>query len=111
MNHLLSILLFSTARTASLSIRRYESLTHSLIIDCFLGFDQSEARHTIQESLQTLNLGRTECAVRINSMDSGFANEDLKVIFSGKKTPQTILLPKVETKEDLDSVIRLQIHF
>ena len=66
---------------------------------------QSEARHTIQESLQSLNLGRTECAVRINSMDSGLAEEDLKVIFSGEKTPQTILLPKVETKEHLDSVI------
>jgi hypothetical protein len=37
-------------------------------------------------------------------VDSGFAGEDLKVIFSGEKIPQTVLLPKVETKEHLDWV-------
>jgi citrate lyase subunit beta-like protein len=66
--------------------------------------NKEEARHTILKSLQTLNLGRTECAVRINSVESGFAEEDLKVIFSGEKIPQTVLLPKVEVKEHLDWV-------
>lgn len=65
---------------------------------------KEEARHTILKSIQTLSLGRTECAVRINSVDSGFADEDLKVIFSGEKIPQTVLLPKVEAKEHLDWV-------
>ena len=58
----------------------------------------------IQKNIQTLDLGRTEIAVRINSMESGLAKDDLKVLFSGEKVPKTLLLPKVDKKEHLDQV-------
>ncbi|XP_054163746.1 citramalyl-CoA lyase, mitochondrial-like [Oppia nitens] len=78
----------------------------SVVLDCEDGValnKKPEARLGAVKAIQTIDFGRSECAVRINSMDSGFAEEDLNVVFSGQKIPQTILLPKVETKEHLDS--------
>ncbi|CAG2105997.1 unnamed protein product [Medioppia subpectinata] len=92
--------------------RKVAKLSHicgtvdSVVLDCEDGVahnKKEEARHGIREAIQTVPFGRSECAVRINSMDSGFAEEDLNVVFSGEKIPKTILLPKVETKEHLDS--------
>lgn len=44
----------------------------------------------------------TEYAVRINSVDSGLAEEDLKTVLSGEKIPHTIYLPKVDTVKHID---------
>lgn len=43
---------------------------------------------------------RAEWCVRINSVRSGFAEEDLAMVLGGAKKPSTILLPKTESKED-----------
>ena len=47
---------------------------------------------------------KTEWAVRINAVDSGLCEEDIKVLVSGIKPPETILLPKCESAEDLKYV-------
>jgi citrate lyase subunit beta-like protein len=44
----------------------------------------------------------SDIGVRINSIDSGFAEEDLRTVLSGEKIPQTLYLPKVETVEHID---------
>lgn len=43
-------------------------------------------------------------SVRINSIDSGLAEEDLKVVLSGPVLPKTLLLPKVDSKATIDHV-------
>lgn len=40
--------------------------------------------------------------MRINSVDSGLAEEDLKTILSGEKIPHAIYLPKVDTVKHID---------
>lgn len=42
-----------------------------------------------------------DLGVRINSVETEFWREDLRTIFSSKNLPNTILIPKVETKEHL----------
>ena len=54
--------------------------------------------------LDTLQFGRTEAAVRVNSVSSGLAEEDLKVTLSAKYLPPTVMLPKVETPSELEWV-------
>lgn len=62
------------------------------------------ARHTLLSFLQTIQAKdkRTEYGVRINSINSGLADDDLKVILSGEKIPHTIYLPKVESASHID---------
>lgn len=45
-----------------------------------------------------------EYGVRINSVESGLAEEDLKTVLSGEKVPHTIYLPKVDSVEHIDWV-------
>ena len=65
---------------------------------------QEEARHTIVKMLSELPFGRTESAVRVNSMSSGLAEEDLRVIMAAERLPPTLLLPKVQGPRELDVV-------
>lgn len=59
----------------------------------------------IRDWMQTLERGlRQEYGVRINSVQSGLAEEDLKTIFDAEKIPHTIYLPKVEAPSDIDWV-------
>ncbi|XP_041352207.1 citramalyl-CoA lyase, mitochondrial-like [Gigantopelta aegis] len=62
---------------------------------------KAEARENIRKILDELDFGTTDCAVRVNSMDSGLTEEDLQVIFQADKLPQTVLLPKVDTVDDI----------
>lgn len=69
------------------------------VLDCEDGVainKKSEARHLISEIDDSYDFGRSEYAVRINSIDSGFAEEDLRTILSGKRLPDTLMFPKVE---------------
>lgn len=47
---------------------------------------------------------QSEWSVRVNSIQSGLCDEDLRVIVSGKRVPESLLLPKCESKEDLKCV-------
>ena len=78
----------------------------SFVFDCEDGVALSakeEARQNILKILQEVKPlhKKTEYAVRINSIPSGFAEEDLKTVLSGQRIPHTIYLPKVESMEDI----------
>ena len=54
--------------------------------------------------LVELDLGRTEKCVRVNSVSSGLAEDDLHVILQGEVLPPAIMLPKVEDTEEVQWV-------
>jgi len=60
--------------------------------------------------LDQLDFGRTEPIVRVNSVSSGLAEEDLNVILQANSLPQTIMLPKVDFTEELDWVSDNTVH-
>jgi len=77
----------------------------SVILDCEDGVAvnrKEEARLTIQDMLGKIDFGRSEICVRVNSMSSGLAEEDLRAVMSGSRSPQTLLLPKVEDPAQLE---------
>lgn len=57
---------------------------------------KAEARKTIAKFLDETTFGRTEPVLRINSIASGFAEEDLQVVLQANNLPPTIAVPKVE---------------
>ncbi|XP_071491431.1 citramalyl-CoA lyase, mitochondrial-like [Diadema antillarum] len=68
---------------------------------------KAEARETVKRMLDSLELPRvTDVAVRINSMESGFAEEDLAVILQAKRVPDTILVPKFDSIEHVHWLVR-----
>uniref|UniRef100_A0A8C4NLK8 Citrate lyase beta like n=1 Tax=Eptatretus burgeri TaxID=7764 RepID=A0A8C4NLK8_EPTBU len=74
------------------------------IMDCEDGVAQNRkevARETIRNALATLPQGGPERTVRLNSVASGIAEEDLRAILSGPTLPPTLLLPKVDTVEEI----------
>lgn len=82
---------------------------NSRLILILLQNKQEEARVTIVDHLNRLYLAnRNEqlerLSVRINSVQSGLAEQDLRTILSGYVVPRTLLLPKVDSKEDIDWV-------
>lgn len=69
------------------------------VLDCEDGVAmsmKSEARNLISTIDENFDFGRSEYAVRINSIDSGLADEDLRSILTSKRLPDTIMIPKVE---------------
>ena len=54
---------------------------------------KAEARDTVVRALQTLDFRRSEKLVRINSMDSGLAEEDLAAVLPAH--PDGLVVPKV----------------
>ena len=54
--------------------------------------------------LDNLDFGRTEPIVRINSVDSGLAEEDLNVTLQADRVPPTMMVPKVEGVHHIDWV-------
>ena len=67
-------------------------------------FLKEEARHTISKMLDVLDFGDSEVTVRVNSMSSGLTAEDLEVTLGAKTLPPTLMLPKVETPQELEQV-------
>ncbi|XP_066267030.1 citramalyl-CoA lyase, mitochondrial-like isoform X1 [Branchiostoma lanceolatum] len=77
-----------------------------VVIDCedaVAPSKKDEARKTVTRMLDEVDFGRTECAVRINSVDSGLADDDLLAILQAKNLPSAIVLPKVESVEEMQT--------
>ncbi|XP_049849255.1 citramalyl-CoA lyase, mitochondrial-like [Schistocerca gregaria] len=60
-----------------------------------------EARSLVGQKLKSCHFGRSERCVRINSSNSGLEFEDLKSLLPFLEYIDSILIPKVETAEDL----------
>ncbi|KAM3933560.1 LOW QUALITY PROTEIN: citramalyl-CoA lyase, mitochondrial [Leptodactylus fuscus] len=74
------------------------------VLDCEDGVainKKVQARETIVKALEEYDLGKSEKCVRINSVSSGLAEEDLIVILQSKVLPSCIMLPKVESSEEV----------
>lgn len=65
-------------------------------------FSQEEARNTIHNVLGRLKFGSSEVCVRINSIETGLAEDDLKAALTAKELPDSIVVPKVDSVEHLD---------
>ncbi|XP_076357687.1 citramalyl-CoA lyase, mitochondrial-like [Tachypleus tridentatus] len=75
------------------------------VLDCEDGVALSkkeEARKTIRKMLDEVEFGRTECVVRMNSVDSGLASDDMKEIFKAGRLPPTVMFPKVESVDHIE---------
>lgn len=61
------------------------------------------ARTNIRDILDTgrVDFGRSECSVRLNSVDSGLCMTDMETILGGERLPAAVHLPKVETSDQL----------
>lgn len=57
------------------------------------------ARFTVQQALETLSFGETECLVRINPVGSGLELLDLEQVLPGK--PGGVVIPKVESGDQI----------
>ena len=51
---------------------------------------------TITKMLDELQFGRTEPIVRVNSVDSGLAEDDIKAVMEAESLPPTWMIPKVD---------------
>lgn len=72
------------------------------VLDCEDGVavnKKEEARKMIAEVADSFDFGKTEFAVRINSIDSELAEEDLKAVLSCKNIPETLMIPKIEDSD------------
>ena len=58
---------------------------------------KAEAREVIAQAMRELDFGNSERCIRINSVGSGFENDDLAAALAAG--PDTIVLPKVEFAE------------
>ncbi|KAM6316760.1 citramalyl-CoA lyase, mitochondrial [Aegotheles albertisi] len=86
-------------------IRKIPSLNvDCAVLDCEDGVAlnrKREARLTVVKTLEEFDFGHAEKCVRINSVSSGLAEEDLKVLLQSKTLPSSMMLPKVENVEEI----------
>ncbi|XP_075054148.1 citramalyl-CoA lyase, mitochondrial [Mixophyes fleayi] len=86
-------------------IKKISSLSvDCAVLDCEDGVainKKVEARETVVKALEKFDLGKSEKCVRINSVSSGLAEEDLKVILQSEVLPSCLMLPKVESSEEV----------
>ncbi|KAI2569786.1 citramalyl-CoA lyase, partial [Homo sapiens] len=61
----------------------------------------NEARLRIVKTLEDIDLGPTEKCVRVNSVSSGLAEEDLETLLQSRVLPSSLMLPKVESPEEI----------
>lgn len=66
--------------------------------------EKDAARFLVANALRTVDYGGSEKVIRINPLDT-FAAEDIKVIVPCR--PDTILLPKVESAEDIHKALEM----
>lgn len=77
------------------------------VLDCEDGVaitKKEDARKNIRKILDEMEFGRTECSVRINSVESGFAEDDFTEIFKAVRLPPTIMIPKVDKVQHVEWV-------
>uniref|UniRef100_A0A8C4V920 Citramalyl-CoA lyase, mitochondrial n=1 Tax=Falco tinnunculus TaxID=100819 RepID=A0A8C4V920_FALTI len=86
-------------------IRKIPSLNvDCAVLDCEDGVAlnrKREARLTVVKTLEEFDFGHAEKCVRINSVSSGLAEEDLEVFLQSKTLPSSMMLPKVECVEEI----------
>lgn len=78
------------------------------VMDCEDGVAANrkvQARETIKRMLDVLDFGQTECVVRVNSVSSGLMDDDMNVIFQAHRLPETVMVPKVNSTQDLASIV------
>nr|XP_025040141.1 citramalyl-CoA lyase, mitochondrial [Pelodiscus sinensis] len=68
---------------------------------CFISAKDGEARLTVVKTLKEFAFGQTEKCVRINSVSSGLAEQDLEVLLRSSVLPSSLMLPKVENAEEI----------
>ncbi|XP_074839234.1 citramalyl-CoA lyase, mitochondrial isoform X2 [Carettochelys insculpta] len=74
------------------------------VLDCEDGVAlnrKAEARLTVVRTLKEFEFGRTEKCVRINSVSSGLAEQDLEVLLKSSVLPSSLMLPKVDNAEEI----------
>ncbi|XP_053311303.1 citramalyl-CoA lyase, mitochondrial [Spea bombifrons] len=74
------------------------------VLDCEDGVainKKVDARHTIVKTLEEFDLGSAEKCVRVNSVSSNLAEEDLGVILQSRVLPSCLMLPKVENPDEI----------
>uniref|UniRef100_A0A5F9DCW1 Citramalyl-CoA lyase n=1 Tax=Oryctolagus cuniculus TaxID=9986 RepID=A0A5F9DCW1_RABIT len=74
------------------------------VLDCEDGVavnKKSEVRQRIVKTLEDFDLGPTEKCVRVNSVSSGLAEEDLMALLESRVLPSSLMLPKVEGPEEI----------
>uniref|UniRef100_A0A8D2Q1P5 Citramalyl-CoA lyase, mitochondrial n=1 Tax=Varanus komodoensis TaxID=61221 RepID=A0A8D2Q1P5_VARKO len=74
------------------------------VLDCEDGVAltrKAEARIKTVKALEEFDFGQAEKCVRINSVSSGLAEEDMKVILNSNILPTSLMLPKVESVEEI----------
>ncbi|GFY42338.1 citramalyl-CoA lyase, mitochondrial [Trichonephila inaurata madagascariensis] len=85
------------------------------VLDCEDGVavnKKIEARNVIKEIAESFDFGKTEFAVRINSIDSGLAEDDLISVLNFKKYPDTLMVPKVESTDHISWINdKMKSHF
>ena len=57
--------------------------------------------------LDELKFDKTECVVRVNAVSSGLMEEDFSEIFTAATLPQTIMVPKVNSVQEVEMVSAL----
>lgn len=75
-----------------------------VVLDCEDGVAmtmKAEARSCIQKWLPVTDFGRSESVVRINSIDSPFAADDLRSVMTSAHLPDAIMIPKIETADEV----------
>eukprot|EP01147_Barroeca_monosierra_P000829 gene829-4109_t len=60
------------------------------------------ARKSLIHVLQSIDFGQSDVAVRINSVSSGLASDDLRAIFESNVLPRTLVVPKVDIPADIE---------
>uniref|UniRef100_A0A5F8AMW2 Citramalyl-CoA lyase n=1 Tax=Macaca mulatta TaxID=9544 RepID=A0A5F8AMW2_MACMU len=74
------------------------------VLDCEDGVaanKKNEARLRIVKTLEDFDLGPNEKCVRVNSVSSGLAEEDLETLLQSRVLPSSLMLPKVESPEEI----------
>ena len=66
---------------------------------------KDDARQQVAAAIRSGGYGRRELVVRINSLDTPWGNDDLKM--AADVAPDAVLIPKVETADDIANVRRL----
>ncbi|XP_025064410.1 citramalyl-CoA lyase, mitochondrial isoform X5 [Alligator sinensis] len=74
------------------------------VLDCEDGVAlnrKKEARQTVVKTLEEFEFGQTEKCIRINSVSSDLAEQDLEVLLQSSILPSSLMLPKVESTEEI----------
>ena len=64
---------------------------------------KAEAREVVLRAVSELNFGKSERIIRINALDTHFADDDIETVIRAK--PDSIIIPKVESPDQVTYVV------